>query len=973
MSSSIAAVYMFVSGCAALVYEILWSRDLAYVFGGSAAAIAPVVAAFLTGLALGAWLAGRRVVARPGLLGVYARLELAIALFAPLVPWLVGVLDRALLDRLWPSIAAVHAEVFARFVVAFVVMVPATACMGATLPVLCAACVGAREKTGALIGRLYGWNTIGGVVGCLLAGFFLVEYVGLWGGRLVAAALNLLLALAAWRRGRRPERPAETAADVGIAAATPGRSAAPEPAPALRRPLWIVLLVASAAISIALELGWTRLVALGVGGTTYSFSIVLAVYLAGLGLGALAYASSIRRGVRATTLLTLAQLLLAALLLATHPLADDLIAGVGRAIFDASGRGGAWPFLVRGGMGLLLCGALVLLPALLLGLAFPALSDLNVRERARIGGGVGGAYLWSTLGGVAGSVAATWWLLPTLGIEDLLLAAAGGALLLGVLLVVTGAGRGARPTARRLGAAAAAGVAGVGALALVATTGRWDAKSVYGGVGLYGARALAASRELLEAKDGPTCSVAVFDQKGERSLSVNGKVDASTVGDMSTQALLAWLPAFFVDDAREIFVLGYGAGVTAASGAKWGARVECAEIEPAVLGASHWFSAVNGHAERDPAIELVVDDGRSRLRRSRRAFDVITTEPSNPWLAGMASLFTVEFYELCRARMRPGGVLCQWVQLYWSSPADYQAIFATLGSVFPEVAIWRSTSGDTLMLGSQRSLRFDPARIERQAASRPWLASAFAAVAGAKTGAEGLVATLARMVLLEGADARAFADAGPRRIRDDLPFLEFTAARNMLKADSIPEVVQRIYAARRTPLYGEAELARALPESIFLPLLRDVAADALRATHGDGGDVSRAIAAGVAEPLLAEAARRAARLDQLPFWRWLCARRRGDAAAESARLDELLHIAPTLLLQVAEEHSRMREFDLANAMLARLEQAVGANAGIEYERGQVSERAGDRREAVRRYERALKLEPEYAAAREALRELAESK
>jgi spermidine synthase len=972
MSSSIAAVYMFVSGCAALVYEVLWSRDLAYVFGGSAAAIAPVVAAFLSGLALGAWLAGRRVVARRGLLGLYALLELAIALLAPLVPWLVSLLDRALLDPLWPSIEAAHAEVFARFLVAFVVMVPAAACMGATLPVLCTACVGAREKTGALIGRLYGWNTIGGVAGCLLAGFVLVEHVGLWRGRLVAAALNLLLALAAWRSGRRPEPPAGRAADAEIPSARPGRSAATEPAPALRRPLWTVLLVASAAISIALELAWTRLVALGVGGTTYAFSIVLAVYLGGLGAGALAYASSVRRGVRATTLLTLAQVLLAAVLLVIHPGADDLIAHVGNEIFDASRSGGGSPHLVRCGMGLLLCGRLVFLPALLLGIAFPALSDLNVRERARIGGGVGGAYLWSTLGGVAGSVATTWWLLPSLGIEELLLAAAGGALLLGVLLLVTGAGRGARPTARGLGVAAAAGVAGVGALALVATTGRWDRKSVYGGVGLYGVRALAANRELLEAKDGPTCSVAVFDQKGERSLSVNGKVDASTRGDMSTQALLAWLPAFFCDDAKEIFVLGYGAGVTAASGAKWGAKVECAEIEPAVLGASHWFSEVNGGAERNPAIDLVVDDGRSRLRRSRRAFDVITTEPSNPWLAGMASLFTVEFYELCRARLRPGGVLCQWVQLYWSSPEDYQAIFATLGSVFPEVAIWRSTSGDTLMLGSDHPLRFDPALLERQAVSRPWLSAAFSSMAGAATGADGLVATLARMVLLEGPDARAFADAGPRRIRDDLPFLEFTAARNM-QDDSVPKVTQRIYAARRTPLYGEAELARALPDSIFLPLLRDVAADALRATRGDGGEVSRDIAAGVAEPLLAEAAQRAARLDQLPFWRWLCARRRGDAAAESARLDELIHIAPTLLLQVAEEHVHTREFDPARAVLTRLEQAVGASAGIEYERGRISALSGDRHEAAKRYERALKLDPGYADAREALRELKETR
>ena len=970
MSSSLAAVYMFVSGCAALVYEVLWSRDLAYVFGGSAAAIAPVVAAFLTGLALGAWLAGRRIVATPRLLRLYALLELLIAVLAPLVPWLVGRLDRLLLDPLWPSIAAAHAEVWARFAVAFVVMVPAAACMGATLPVLCAAFAGTSEKSGALIGRLYGWNTLGGVAGCLLAGFVLVEHVGLWRGRLVAAALNLALALAAWQRSRRPALPVAARDAPGSSVANPESGTASAP-PALRRAPWTVVLVGSAALSIALELTWTRLVALGVGGTTYAFSIVLAVYLGGLGAGALAYATSVRRGVRATTIVAIAQLLLAALLLALHPLADHLIEFVGGTIYDASRVGGASPlslFLMRSVMGLLLCGVLVFLPAVPLGIAFPALSDLNVARRERIGAGVGGAYLWSTFGGVAGSVATTWWLLPWLGIERLLLAAAGGALLLGGVLVATTARRAARGATFALVAAAA----GAGAIALVATTGRWDLKRVYGGVGLYGSKlALAADRAFLDVKDGPTCSVAVFEQRGDRSLSVNGKVDASTSGDMSTQAMLAWLPAFFVDDAKEIFVLGYGAGVTAASGAKWGAKVECAEIEPAVLNASHWFSAVNADAERNPEIELVVDDGRSRLRRSRKAFDVVTTEPSNPWLAGMASLFTVEFYELCRARMRPGGVLCQWVQLYWSSPEDYQAIFSTLGSVFPEVAIWRSNKGDTLMIGSEQSLRFDPARIERQASSRPWLAAACAPGVGGKTGVERLVATLAQMVLLEGADARAFADAGPRKIRDDLPFLEFTAAQHM-QSDSIQAVTQRIYAARRTPLYGEEELSRELSESILLPLLRDVAADALRATRSDGGGDSRALAASIAEPLLAEASRRAPRLDQLPFWRWLAARRRGDAAAESARLDELVHLAPTLLLQVAEEHVHTRELDPANAVLTRLEQTVGASAGIEFERGCIAALAGDRREAARRYERALKLDPDYAEARKALRELAES-
>jgi hypothetical protein len=301
------------------------------------------------------------------------------------------------------------------------------------------------------------------------------------------------------------------------------------------------------------------------------------------------------------------------------------------------------------------------------------------------------------------------------------------------------------------------------------------------------------------------------------------------------------------------------------------------------------------------------------------------------------------------------------VQLYWSSPQDYLAIFATLGSVFPHVAIWRTTSNDTLMLASQRPLLFDPATLARRAQARPWLAGALAASSLKRDGSGSLVAQLARMVLLEGGDARAFADGGTRRIRDDVPFLEFSAARRM-QANSAAAILATIFARRAAPLYAFDALAAGLAPEEFALLLRDVAADELQ----NGG-------VALAEPLLQEARSRAPALDQLNFWLWLSARRRGRAEDSAQRQAELEQRTPQRLVQVAEEELRGSDFEAAWALLDRLEQRCGPTAAGEFQRGRVRELERRRFEAAAHYERALRIEPGLTEARDALRRMRESR
>ena len=858
-------------------------------------------------------------------------------------------LDRVLLDPSWDSLQAAGLEGVARFGLAFVLLLAPTAMMGATLPVLCNALAGTVRRPGEVVGRLYGLNTLGGVLGCLVAGFLVLEHIGLRNSAILAGLTNLALAgTALWFDRRYRSTSSAEAESEAEGEEAPQRSVA--------RAFVLFAILFTSSVSISAEMGWTRLLALAVGGTAYAFSLVLAMFLTGLGLGSLLVAWGMRRWSWGSGALGLAQAVVGLIMLAGVSFYDDGVAWIGKVIYDAGGE-----FSSRAWASLLATSVLVLPPSFLFGLSFPVLTQMWVRGRGALGRGVGLVYVVSTVGGVLGSTVTTFLLLPRFGLERSLTGLAVASAVFGALFLLL------TPRFAPLRALASAVLLSITALFLLqggplrdaeaggvgGTIARWtareswDQQKVYGGVFLYGDLATRARRQVRSVRDGSACSVAVFEQRGVFELSVNGKVDASGSKDMGTQLMLSWLPQVFHPDPREVFVLGWGSGVTAGAAAEYGSRVVCAEIESEVVQAAEYFEDLNFSAA--DRVEVVVDDGRSVLRRTDRRFDVITTEPSNPWMAGMSSLFTREFYELCRDRLNEDGVICQWVQLYWSSYDDYCSILATLRSVFPHVILFRSTFADSLMLASAQPLDAAWPAIAERLAAHPQVRAGLSEYLEEVKDEDGAVLAYLGVRIMAWGNALDPMVQDAALITDDKPFLEFRAARRM-KADSSTEILARLEDCRIAELFGESVLTSMLSAEQRTwagreraRLLQDIGVGLLR-----NEEMERALV------FLDQAASRSPALPEIEFQRWGACLRLGRPEAKTERFEAMLRTTGHALHKAAELAIELEEWGLALRANQAWQRKRGGSGDVFLQRGIILRGIGRLDEARSAFEQALR-------------------
>jgi spermidine synthase len=704
------------SGIAALVYQVAWTRLFTLELGHTVAASSTVLAAFMGGLALGAWaIRALSQTATPALrLQIYAALEIAIALLALALP--------ALLRECRPLLAWAYADgtAPARFVAIRVALslgllaLPAAA-MGATFPIAAAWFAGASGRSdrdaGSAAGFLYAANTAGAAAGAIAAGFWLLPAIGMSATTWIAAALNVAAAAGALWLARSARR-ASPHADRGAGRQTrtsnrhrfrPVSIARPagEPRPRLAA----ALAALSGCAALVYEVAWARILAMAMGPTTYAFATMVAAFVTGIAVGSAAGARLSRRASQPL-------LWLAASLVATA-------VGAGAAAWFAASR---LPLVLAthvssgADFGTILPQQVLMVFLLLLptGIALGATFSLALATAAsdveRIGGAAGRVYAANTLGAIAGALAAGFLLIPMLGLQGTVMAtsralAIGGLLTIGGILWRTAG----RSRAVRATAATAVLCALLGGVVAVPS---WDRELLSSGAYKY-ARALGV--DALEAtvragtleyyREGAAGTVSVRQMAGSRALAIDGKIDASNAGDMLTQRLLGALPVLLHPRPQELLVIGLGSGVTA--GAALAAaplrRVDIVEISPEVVEASNFFSRENGNVLRSPSVRLVVGDGRSHLLLARRRYDVIVSEPSNPWMAGVAALFTREFFEAARERLQPDGLLCQWAHTYEMSPRDLKSIVASFASVFPNGTMWLVGDGDLLLIGARDS------------------------------------------------------------------------------------------------------------------------------------------------------------------------------------------------------------------------------------------------------------------------------
>jgi spermidine synthase len=789
------ALLVMGSGFCALVYQVAWFRMFRLIFGASTAASAAVLAIFMGGLGLGsAWL-GRRADAHRRPLAFYGQLEIGIALTAAASPLLLAIV-RDLYIALGGTykLGLVVGTPLRLLLSALVLAIP-TFLMGGTLPAVARAVESESDAGRRYLAVLYGCNTLGAVLGALAKTFLLLEKLGTHQTVWAACALNLVVAFSAlaWARdhggaapvkdrpkpkktgkGKAPEaQPAvqEAASAPAAPAAEPARTGAPV----------IFLLVASALVGFAfflMELVWYRLLAPILGGSSYTLGLILAVALVGIGVGGLLYSAGSRARRPTLSAFALTCALEAFFLLVPFALGDRV--AVLALLLRPLGTTLGFTALVS--VWAVVTTIVVLPPALVAGYQFPLLVGLLGSGERNVGREVGLAYAANTLGAIVGSLAGGFGLIPLLsapGTWKLTALLLLGLLAAALFLAFRQGGFAFRTAALPV----AAGVAGLLLLTATGPTAAWRHTPIGAGRVSADLDGINALKNLLHERrrgivwevDGVESSVAL-KRSDQYELMINGKSDGSALRDSPTQVMSVLIGAMLHQDPKRSLVIGLGTG----SSSGWLAevptmqRVDTVEIEPAVLRIADAMAPVNHNVLKNPKVHLLLADGRELLLTASDSYDVVFSEPSNPYRAGISSLFTQEFYASVADRLAPGGIFLQWLQGYDIDAQVVRTAYATLRSVYPSVETWQVGRNDLLLVASKEPIPHNLERVRARAAEEPYR-SALRNTWGVE-GAEGFYSGFVAGPGL----ASTFQDLkGGGLNTDDHPLIEFGFARSL--------------------------------------------------------------------------------------------------------------------------------------------------------------------------------------------------
>jgi spermidine synthase len=749
------------SGACSLVYETVWLRELRLIFGASTMASAAVVACFVGGLGIGGMVFGKRADAHPRPLEMYSSLEGGIAISSATTPLLLVVVRTAYVALGGTRTLGFFGGSVVRLVFAAIVFAVPTLLMGGTLAAASRAVESEDDRGRRGVALLYGANTLGAVTGCLASTFLLFETFGtrltLW----TACLVNALVAVVARSLSRSTAEPAARVKEGDVRA----RSA----------PVWFTLTAAGVVgfVFCLMELVWYRMLGPLLGGTVFSFGLVLAIALLGIGLGGIAYGFRAPSREATSTAFAWTCLAEAAFVAIPYALGDRLavLAAVLRPLGDLS-------FTLKVVVWAVVTSLVVLPAALMSGVQFPLLIGLLGRGRQEVGRDVGRTTATNAVGAIAGSLAGGFGLIPAL-------TAPGCWRLVVWLLLVLGAGAIALDVRRRPAAALAPLVAGVVAFACLRATGptaAWRHSPI--GAGRVDPELLRTPNDVRAWEnrrrstigwqaDGRESSVAI-DYENALAFVVNGKTDGNARTDAATPVMQGVLGAIMMPHPTRAMVIGLGTGETAG----WlGAidsieRVDVAELEPAILEIARLSDVVNHGVLENPKVHIELGDARELLLTSKAKYDVVTSEPSNPYRAGVASLFTREYYEAIAAHLDEDGVFLQWLQGYEVDAPTVRTVIATLASVFPEIETWELLPRDLALVATKKPQVHDLPLIRARLAEEPYKSAA--ALSWRTSDVEGFLSHF----VASGALARKVAeDEGGSVNTDDDNLVEFGFAR----------------------------------------------------------------------------------------------------------------------------------------------------------------------------------------------------
>jgi spermidine synthase len=699
-----------VSGFAALIYESIWSHYLKLFLGHAAYAQTLVLAIFMGGMALGSWLCSRYGVRWRNLLLGYALTEGLIGLCAlGFHRVFVGVTDFSY-DSVMPGLGSPLAVTAFKWGISALLILPQSVLLGMTFPLMSAGLIRAHpEGSGGTIAMLYFTNSLGAAAGVLASGFLLVAWVGLPGTMMTAGLVNILLALVVWLLAKNMAFTPASGPAHRRGAPGPGRS------------YFLMLAVAAltGTASFIYEIGWIRMLSLVLGSSTHAFELMLSAFILGLAFGGLWMKRRIDQLASSETFLGIVQVVMGVLALGTLLVYGYTFEAMQKLLLVLNRNETSYAVFNAGSH---LIALIVMFPAAFCaGMTLPLITHALLRSGVGEGA-IGSVYAANTVGAIVGVFLAVHLGMPLLGLKGLITAGAAIDIALGLVLLWR--------YGRRTRAPAYATAAGAAALIMTLAWVELEPHKMASGVYRHGGLPNRDTTEILYARDGKTATVNLVRTPGRLSIHTNGKSDAA-VGiepgelprpDEATMVLTGALPLAMHPQARTAANIGLGSGITShvmlASDSLQ--QVDTIEIESAMVEAARGFGARNENVYRDPRSGIYVEDAKTFFSTHNKRYDIIASEPSNPWVSGVSSLFTEEFYRHIKRHLNKGGLFVQWMQIYEINPPLVASVFKALGRHFSDYSVFAPTDFDLIIVARDAPLPplsgtiFDNPRLARE-------------------------------------------------------------------------------------------------------------------------------------------------------------------------------------------------------------------------------------------------------------------
>lgn len=686
------------SGFAGLIYQSMWSHYLGLFLGHAAYAQALVLAIFMGGMAAGAAWIAKAGQNWHNLIRGYAVIEIIIGVLGFLFHWIFTGVASFSYEWLIPKIGEPWAVNIARWILASLLILPQTILLGMTFPLMSGGLIRRFPGSdGHLLGGLYFTNSIGAAIGALAAVFVLLPWIGLPGAMIAAGILNFFVAGLAWwlSRDAEPVLPVQ-------AVAMPAVELRLLYNPTLRLVLMGTAL--SGAASFVYEIVWIRMLSMAVGSTMHAFELMLASFIAGIALGGLWVRKRADNTRSPLQLVGWMQIFMGVAALASLAVYSNAFAWVGWLMSALAKTDGGYTIY---NIGTATISILIMLPAAFFaGTTLPLFTITLLREgqgeRA-----IGRVYAWNTLGAIVGVFTAIHLLIPMLGLKLALCAAA--IVDLGVGLIILRKTTDTKKSAIQFGVAACISVVAL----MVAVRIPYDPMKLASGVFRHGKTAVDDTQKVVYYRDGKTSSISVIASvDGSASISTNGKPDAAIMikegnrpsSDEPTMALLAAMPLTMLEKPDHVGVIGFGSGMTTHTllGDPRVKQVDTIEIEPAMIQGARFFGSRVERAYSDPRSNIVIDDAKAYFSANPKKYDLIISEPSNPWISGVGSLFSKEFYKFIPRHLNDDGLFVQWVQLYEIDEQLIGSVFRAMTPHFADYGAWLATSTDMLIIASPK-------------------------------------------------------------------------------------------------------------------------------------------------------------------------------------------------------------------------------------------------------------------------------